>query len=146
MFLNLFSVSEGYWLKQSSASPYAGFLLQFFFLNFNFGEKQCQIILCLFFYFFYYNYFGFCEFWMRVYLTGSMYHGSPLLLAVLGPLTVKRCHRSLKLCSLVFLVCKFTLSCSRFISSSLSFGIKEPRCVNPILCSVYIPHLIFWLQ
>ncbi|THG00857.1 hypothetical protein TEA_006909 [Camellia sinensis var. sinensis] len=42
--LYLSSLAEGYWLKQSSMSPYAG----------------------------------------------SMYHGSPILLSILGPLTVKR--------------------------------------------------------
>ncbi|CAN1332935.1 Phosphatidylinositol glycan anchor biosynthesis class U protein [Linum perenne] len=53
-------LAEGYWLKQSSMSPYAG----------------------------------------------SMYHGSPLLLSVLGPLTVKRIegHPSHILCSLVFVL------------------------------------------
>ncbi|KAK9927323.1 hypothetical protein M0R45_024511 [Rubus argutus] len=51
-------LAEGYWLKQSSMSPYAG----------------------------------------------SMYHGSPLLLSLLGPLTVKRIdgQPSHLLCSLVF--------------------------------------------
>ncbi|KAL6177202.1 hypothetical protein ACLB2K_048728 [Fragaria x ananassa] len=51
-------LAEGYWLKQSSMSPYAG----------------------------------------------SMYHGSPLLLSLLGPLTVHRIDRmpSHLLCSLVF--------------------------------------------
>ncbi|CAI0414285.1 unnamed protein product [Linum tenue] len=53
-------LAEGYWLKQSSMSPYAG----------------------------------------------SMYHGSPLLLSVLGPLTVKRIEGqpSHILCSLVFVL------------------------------------------
>ncbi|KAK1281863.1 hypothetical protein QJS10_CPB22g01093 [Acorus calamus] len=53
-------LAEGYWLKQSSISPYAG----------------------------------------------SMYHGSPLLLAVIGPLTVKRVEgpSSHILCSLVFII------------------------------------------
>ncbi|XP_068305813.1 uncharacterized protein [Pyrus communis] len=53
-------LAEGYWLKQSSMSPYAG----------------------------------------------SMYHGSPLLLSLLGPLTVKRIEGQPNhlLCSLVFVV------------------------------------------
>ncbi|XP_031275130.1 phosphatidylinositol glycan anchor biosynthesis class U protein-like isoform X1 [Pistacia vera] len=53
-------LAEGYWLKQSSMSPYAG----------------------------------------------SMYHGSPLLLSVLGPLTVKRIERQPDqlLCSLLFVL------------------------------------------
>ncbi|CAL1375427.1 unnamed protein product [Linum trigynum] len=53
-------LAEGYWLKQSSMSPYAG----------------------------------------------SMYHGSPLLLSVLGPLTVKRIEGQPGhiLCSLVFVL------------------------------------------
>ncbi|XP_010545955.1 PREDICTED: phosphatidylinositol glycan anchor biosynthesis class U protein [Tarenaya hassleriana] len=53
-------LAEGYWLKQSSMSPYAG----------------------------------------------SMYHGSPLLLSVLGPLTVKRIEGlpNHVLCSLVFVI------------------------------------------
>jgi phosphatidylinositol glycan class U len=56
----MFSVAEGYWLKQSSLSPYAG----------------------------------------------SMYHGSPLLLSILGPLTVQRIEgqSSHHLCSLVFVI------------------------------------------
>ncbi|CAD5312540.1 unnamed protein product [Arabidopsis thaliana] len=53
-------LAEGYWLKQSSLSPYAG----------------------------------------------SMYHGSPLLLSILGPLTVQRIEgqSSHHLCSLVFVI------------------------------------------
>ncbi|KAJ7954504.1 Phosphatidylinositol glycan anchor biosynthesis class U [Quillaja saponaria] len=53
-------LAEGYWLKQSSMSPYAG----------------------------------------------SMYHGSPLLLSLIGPLTVKRIEGQPNhlLCSLVFVV------------------------------------------
>ncbi|WVZ09611.1 hypothetical protein V8G54_014141 [Vigna mungo] len=53
-------LAEGYWLKQSSVSPYAG----------------------------------------------SMYHGSPLLLTLLGPLTVKRIEGQPDhlLCSLVFVI------------------------------------------
>ncbi|PON92350.1 GPI transamidase subunit PIG-U [Trema orientale] len=53
-------LTEGYWLKQASLSPYAG----------------------------------------------SMYHGSPLLLSVLGPLTVKRIEGQPNdiLCSLVFVI------------------------------------------
>lgn len=53
-------LAEGYWLKQSSMSPYAG----------------------------------------------SMYHGSPLLLTLLGPLTVKRIEGQPDhlLCSLVFVI------------------------------------------
>ncbi|KAL5551796.1 hypothetical protein UlMin_001972 [Ulmus minor] len=53
-------LAEGYWLKQSSLSPYAG----------------------------------------------SMYHGSPLLLSVLGPLTVERIggQPNHLLCSLVFVI------------------------------------------
>ncbi|XP_024031943.1 phosphatidylinositol glycan anchor biosynthesis class U protein [Morus notabilis] len=53
-------LAEGYWLKQSSLSPYAG----------------------------------------------SMYHGSPLLLYVLGPLTAKRIEGQLNhlLCGLVFVI------------------------------------------
>ncbi|CAK7335456.1 unnamed protein product [Dovyalis caffra] len=53
-------LAEGYWLKQSSISPYAG----------------------------------------------SMYHGSPLLLSLLGPLTVKRIEGQPDhlLCSLVFVI------------------------------------------
>lgn len=56
-------LSEGYWLKQLSLSPYAG----------------------------------------------SMYHGSPLLLSVLGPLTVKRIegHPDHLICSLVSVVADF---------------------------------------
>ncbi|XP_010278563.1 PREDICTED: phosphatidylinositol glycan anchor biosynthesis class U protein-like isoform X2 [Nelumbo nucifera] len=53
-------LAEGYWLKQSSMSPYAG----------------------------------------------SMYHGSPMLLSILGPLTVKRIEGqpSHLMCSLLFVV------------------------------------------
>ncbi|CAH8252107.1 unnamed protein product [Arabidopsis lyrata] len=53
-------LAEGYWLKQSSLSPYAG----------------------------------------------SMYHGSPLLLSILGPLTIQRIEgkSSHHLCSLVFVI------------------------------------------
>ncbi|KAH8521892.1 hypothetical protein H0E87_002794, partial [Populus deltoides] len=58
--VSLRRLAEGYWLKQSSISPYAG----------------------------------------------SMYHGSPLLLSLLGPLTVKRIEGqpSHLLCSLVFVI------------------------------------------
>lgn len=56
-------LAEGYWLKQSSISPYAG----------------------------------------------SMYHGSPLLLSILGPLTTKRIegHPRNILCSLLFVIADF---------------------------------------
>ncbi|KAM7531255.1 hypothetical protein LguiB_034665 [Lonicera macranthoides] len=56
-------LAEGYWLKQSSMSPYAG----------------------------------------------SMYHGSPLLLSILGPLTVKRIEGQPNqlLCSLFFVIADF---------------------------------------
>ncbi|XP_042504811.1 phosphatidylinositol glycan anchor biosynthesis class U protein-like isoform X1 [Macadamia integrifolia] len=56
-------LAEGYWLRQSSMSPYAG----------------------------------------------SMYHGSPLLLSILGPLTVKRIEGqpSHLICSLLFVVADF---------------------------------------
>lgn len=56
-------LAEGYWLKQSSMSPYAG----------------------------------------------SMYHGSPLLLSILGPLTVKRIEgqSSHLACSLMFVIADF---------------------------------------
>lgn len=58
--VSLRRLAEGYWLKQSSISPYAG----------------------------------------------SMYHGSPLLLSLLGPLTVKRIEGQPNhlLCSLVFVI------------------------------------------
>ncbi|KAL7182956.1 hypothetical protein ACSBR1_041610 [Camellia fascicularis] len=56
-------LAEGYWLKQSSMSPYAG----------------------------------------------SMYHGSPILLSILGPLTVKRIEGQPNqlICSLVFVIADF---------------------------------------
>lgn len=41
-----------------------------------------------------YLFFGFLEMLGFVCLTGSMYHGSPLLLAVLGPLTFNRYNTS----------------------------------------------------
>ncbi|KAK6947725.1 hypothetical protein RJ641_001198, partial [Dillenia turbinata] len=60
---NLRRLAEGYWLKQSSISPYAG----------------------------------------------SMYHGSPLLLSMLGPLTVKKIEGQPNnlLCSLIFVNADF---------------------------------------
>ncbi|EOX98640.1 GPI transamidase subunit PIG-U isoform 4 [Theobroma cacao] len=76
-------LAEGYWLKQLSMSPYAGFSFCFFFFSlcptfFNFffilirQKKEMYLIFLVFGY------------------SGSMYHGSPLLLSLLGPLTVKR--------------------------------------------------------
>lgn len=61
-------LAEGYWLKQSSISPYAG----------------------------------------------SMYHGSPLLLSILGPLTIKRLEGqpSHLICSLVFVIADFVSAIS----------------------------------
>lgn len=65
-------VAEGYWLKQSSMSPYAGL-----WLSSTYGiwillrSWKLKVPTCFF--------------WV-----GSMYHGSPLLLSILGPLTSQR--------------------------------------------------------
>uniref|UniRef100_A0A5B6YTA2 GPI transamidase subunit PIG-U n=1 Tax=Davidia involucrata TaxID=16924 RepID=A0A5B6YTA2_DAVIN len=60
---SLHRLAEGYWLKMSSMSPYAG----------------------------------------------SMYHGSPLLLSILGPLAVKRIEGQPNhlICSLVYVIADF---------------------------------------
>lgn len=65
------SVAEGYWLKQSSMSPYAGFGIVSYIWNLNSKIVVVENRICFF--------------W-----AGSMYHGSPLLLSILGPLTIQR--------------------------------------------------------
>ncbi|VFQ78771.1 unnamed protein product [Cuscuta campestris] len=74
-------LAEGYWLKQSSMSPYAG----------------------------------------------SMYHGSPLLLAVLGPLTENKIDgRSYQLCSLVSVIADIISAVLiRAIGQSLQFAYEK---------------------
>ncbi|KAL8196222.1 hypothetical protein R6Q57_025222 [Mikania cordata] len=61
-------LAEGYWLKRSSMSPYAGLYLDVCLQTF----VMCVLI--------YYVVFDL--------IAGSMYHGSPLLLSIFGPLTV----------------------------------------------------------
>ncbi|XP_021895332.1 phosphatidylinositol glycan anchor biosynthesis class U protein-like isoform X1 [Carica papaya] len=93
-------LAEGYWLKQSSISPYAG----------------------------------------------SMYHGSPLLLSVLGPLTVKRIEGqpSHLLCSLVFVIADiFSAMLLRAIGLNLqkahSQGLKLLGLLKPSNTSEILP-------
>jgi len=67
------AVGEGYWLKQSVMSPYAGSA------PFDLCRKEAACLPT-----------GVSLFDALIPSTGSMYHGSPLLLLVLGPLAVKR--------------------------------------------------------
>lgn len=77
----LFIVAEGYWLKQSSISPYAGSSFTLFIFSYLYVyECKVHFVLVLF-----RNLLS----WMVI-LLGSMYHGSPILLSLLGPLTVIR--------------------------------------------------------
>ncbi|KAK6935335.1 hypothetical protein RJ641_035490 [Dillenia turbinata] len=102
-------LAEGYWLKQSSISPYAG----------------------------------------------SMYHGSPLLLSMLGPLTVKRIEGqpSNLLCSLVFVIADFVTALliratghylqTAYDQSLESLGISTPLGRSEALPSGEIAALVY---
>ncbi|KAG0501095.1 hypothetical protein HPP92_001167 [Vanilla planifolia] len=76
-------LAEGYWLKQSSMSPYAG----------------------------------------------SMYHGSPLLLTILGPLTIKRVHgqSSHLICSLIFVFVDFLIA---MLIRAIGQKLVQSNCKN----------------
>lgn len=63
-----------------------------------------MILMFLFFFFF----FGFLEMLGFVCSTGSMYHGSPLLLAALGPLTFNRYNTSCY-CVAYIIVCELLM-------------------------------------